>query len=78
MSGIGVVVPARDEEDLIGDCLASIARASALVAVPVVVVVVADGCSDSTADVARGLAGVKVVELAPVGVGLAVVPRQVV
>ncbi len=53
---LGVVVPARDEADLLPGCLASLASASRhpeLEHTPVLVVVVADRCTDATADVAR-------------------------
>ena len=55
---IGVVVPAHDEAHLIGECLASIRRASGAVALrgePVIVVVVLDCCNDATGEVARSL-----------------------
>lgn len=51
---IGVVVPAHDEERLIGHCLRSLAAAAAHPALrgrEVEVVVVLDSCSDGTADV---------------------------
>ncbi|WP_432511439.1 glycosyltransferase family 2 protein [Kineococcus sp. SYSU DK001] len=57
---ICVVVPARDEEETIGDCLTSLDRAARQCPVPVEVVVVADRCVDGTADLARA-AGVRVV-----------------
>lgn len=63
-----VVVPARDEEDEIGDCLAGVAEAAASVDLPVVVSVVLHRCTDSTADrvadVARALADVRWVVVA--------------
>ncbi|CAN5282942.1 glycosyltransferase family A protein [soil metagenome] len=68
---IGVVIPARDEESLIGRCLASVSAAAREVAVPVSVVVVADGCLDSTATVAREFRGVDVVEIESSNVGTA-------
>lgn len=61
--GLLVVVPARDEEDLLGRCLASLAvavAATTTTGVDVVTVVVADRCVDATADVARA-AGAHVV-----------------
>lgn len=58
---IGVVVPARDEEELIGDCLRSIHAATHLVPPPVELIVVADRCRDRTADVARELGATVVV-----------------
>lgn len=45
---ITVVVPAHDEAELIGACLASLDVAAAAVPVPVRVVVVADTCTDRT------------------------------
>ena len=48
-----VAVPARDEADSIRQCLRSIDQAAAEVAVPVLVVVAADRCTDATVDVAR-------------------------
>ena len=54
---IGVVVPAHNEAGAIGACLTAIAAAArtfALTGEPVQVVVVADACDDSTADIARG------------------------
>ncbi len=48
---VGVVVPAHNEERLIGNCLASIARAAKVARLPVHVVVVCDACTDNTADV---------------------------
>lgn len=59
MSGLdllGVVVPARNEARLLPRCLAALAAAAAhpgLATTPVLVVVVADRCTDTTADVAR-------------------------
>lgn len=67
---IAVVVPARNEEELIGACLASIADACTVLdpAVAVSVIVVADECHDATADIARA-AGAAVVEVGLMNVG---------
>jgi glycosyltransferase involved in cell wall biosynthesis len=46
---VGVVVPARDEEQRIDRCLDALAVAAARVEVPVHVTVVLDACSDGTA-----------------------------
>ena len=62
VSWLGVVVPARDEEELLPACLAALARAAAhpdLGGLPVRLVVVADGCADATAALA-GAAGADV------------------
>lgn len=66
-----VMIPARDEEALIGRCLESVLVARDLVEIPVRVVVVADGCLDATAHVARGYPGVLVVEIDSSNVGTA-------
>ena len=51
---VGVVVPAHDEQELLPACLASLRLAAQQPGVPPVrVVVVADRCSDATANVAR-------------------------
>lgn len=55
---IGVVVPAHNEERLIGSCLASLVAASRAPAIahrPVHIVVVCDACTDRTADVVASL-----------------------
>ena len=51
-----VAVPARDEANSIRQCLLSIDQAAAEIAVPVLVVVAADSCSDATPEVARQIA----------------------
>ena len=66
-----VTIPARDEESLIGRCLESILAARELVHMPVHVIVVADGCLDATAAVARRYDGVRVVEIDSSNVGTA-------
>jgi glycosyltransferase involved in cell wall biosynthesis len=56
IAAIAVVIPARDEQRLIADCLDSIRRAArhpAVLALPVTVVVAADSCQDRTAPAAR-------------------------
>jgi len=73
---VGVVVPARDEEALIGPCIASIRAAVVSAGLPperVHVAVVADGCADTTAAVAAALLGRlgAVIELGGAGVGAA-------
>ncbi|PWI42925.1 glycosyltransferase family 2 protein [Streptomyces sp. ICBB 8177] len=68
-----VVVPAHDEEALIADCLASVARAAAhprLAGVAVATTVVADACRDDTAAIARRH-GARVVEVVRRNVGAA-------
>jgi glycosyltransferase involved in cell wall biosynthesis len=86
--GLLVVVPARDEEQLLGRCLAAINRAvdrlqSSHPDVVAQVLVVADRCVDRTADIAHD-AGANVVEIdagcvgtarrAGVDVGIALLP----
>ena len=68
---LGVVIPARDEEELIGECLASVLAAVRVADVPTSIVVVADGCLDATAERARRFAGVEVVEVQSSNVGAA-------
>lgn len=68
-----VVVPARDEERTVAAAVGSVLAAAAALgptAPHVEVVVVADACTDGTADVARG-AGAHVVEVAGANVGAA-------
>lgn len=65
ITSIGVVVPARDEEDTIGECLTAIARAAALVRAEVRTVLVLDRCQDGTAAIARQFAGVTVIRTVP-------------
>lgn len=70
---IGVLVPAHDEEALIGDCLRAIraaTRCPALRGEAVQVVVALDGCSDGTAAICADM-GVGVVELQARSVGRA-------
>jgi len=60
---IVVAVPAHDEQDLLPACLASLRLAAAQPGLPPVrVVVVADSCTDGTADVARAV-GVDVLDV---------------
>ncbi|MHA6765213.1 glycosyltransferase family 2 protein [Streptacidiphilus sp. PAMC 29251] len=56
IAAIAVVIPARDEQRLIGACLASIRRAAdhpAVLGLPVTVLVAADSCRDRTVPIAR-------------------------
>ena len=59
---VAVVIPARDEADLIARCLASIGNAR--------IIVVADSCRDDTAAIARSR-GAQVIEIDEANVGLA-------
>ncbi len=68
---VGVIVPAHNEQDLLPACLASLRRAArALPDVPVGLVVVADACTDRTAQAARA-AGATVVTVSVRNVGAA-------
>lgn len=77
VTAIAVGVPARDEAAMIAACVSAIDVAAAAVAVPVRLVVVADGCTDDTATRAavalRRAATVtgRVVAAGPLGVGRA-------
>ncbi|WP_371502926.1 glycosyltransferase [Kitasatospora sp. NBC_00374] len=56
ISALAVVVPARDEEELLGGCLDALHRAARhprVRALPVRMIVVADACTDGTEAVAR-------------------------
>jgi glycosyltransferase involved in cell wall biosynthesis len=59
-----VVIPAHNEQSVIAECLAPLAAASADGRLETVVV--CNGCTDGTAEVARGFPGVTVLDL-PVG-----------
>lgn len=59
---VAVVIPARDEADLIARCVSSIGSAR--------IIVVADSCADNTAEIARSR-GAEVIEIDEANVGLA-------
>lgn len=65
MSGATVLIPAHDEAGYIGACLAAV-TASCTGAHDLQVIVIANGCSDDTAAIARR-AGVEVIETAQGG-----------
>ncbi|TBN56911.1 glycosyltransferase [Glaciihabitans arcticus] len=70
-SSVAVVIPARNEEQLVGRCLESVLVAARRVAIPVSITLVADGCTDDTVQIARQYPGVTVVELDASNVGSA-------
>jgi GT2 family glycosyltransferase len=70
IQAVGVVIPAHNEEDLLPSCLAAVRRAAGQLAVPVHLVVAADGCTDRTLTRARGH-GAVVVQLGARRVGAA-------
>lgn len=55
---VAIVIPAHNEEQVIGDLLASLTAQH----LDAEIVVVANGCTDGTASAARSVAGVRVVE----------------
>lgn len=67
---IGVVVPAHNEEHVVGRCLEAIGAAAASVSVPVSVVVVLDDCGDRTEQICRSF-HVNVLEVRVQSVGVA-------
>ncbi|MGY4644684.1 glycosyltransferase [Cellulomonas sp. URHB0016] len=68
---VAVVVPARDEEELVDRCLGSITVARGLSPVPTSLVVVLDACTDGTAAVVAGVPGVRTVVTDQANVGAA-------
>lgn len=68
---VAVLIPARDEQDRIGQCLTSVQAAIRHCSVEVSITVVADGCHDNTAAIARTFPDVQVVEMASSNVGAA-------
>lgn len=51
---VGVVIPARDEQELLPACLASLAVAADRLPIPTRIVVALDRCTDSSAEVVDG------------------------
>ena len=70
IKAVGVVVPAHNEQDLLPACLVAVRHAARQVSVPVHLVVVADACTDKTADLASAL-GATVIESGAHNVGAA-------
>ena len=79
IGGIGVIVPAHNEQELLPACLASVRRAArALPGTPVHLVVVADACQDLTAEAAlRGGASVAAISARNAGAARAAGAREV-
>lgn len=70
ITAVGVVVPAHDEAELVAAALESVVAAAGRVDVPVEIVVVSNGSTDATSQVARAR-GATVLELPSAGVGAA-------
>ncbi|WP_406195174.1 glycosyltransferase [Kitasatospora sp. NBC_01560] len=73
IGALAVVVPARDEEELLPGCLEALDRAlrhPGVPDLPVLVTVVADGCTDATARIGRAF-GAAVLEVNACNVGAA-------
>jgi glycosyltransferase involved in cell wall biosynthesis len=68
-AAVTVVIPARDEQELIGRCLDSVRRAAAGLSARIIVV--ADRCTDDTVAIARAVRGVEVREIDAAAVGVA-------
>nr|WP_196828854.1 glycosyltransferase family A protein [Frigoribacterium sp. CG_9.8] len=73
---VAVVIPANNEQDLVGACLESVketidAAQRAHPALPVRVVLVADSCEDNTVAIARSAGATEVLEVALRNVGAA-------
>ena len=66
----GVVIPGHNEQELLPACLVAVRHAVRQVSVPVHLVVVADACTDKTADLASAL-GATVIESGARNVGAA-------
>jgi len=71
MTELVVVIPARDEGELVERCLNSVLAARDAAARDIPIVLVADSCRDLTAVLARGIAGVEVIEIDAANVGSA-------
>ena len=71
MIRIGVVIPARDEAELIARCLDSVRAACEASDVETTVIVVADACRDATAAIAETVDGVIVQRAEAANVGIA-------
>jgi glycosyltransferase involved in cell wall biosynthesis len=75
LRAIAVVIPARDESELIGACIDSVEAAAAKLraetSLSVHITVVADGCSDDTASIASASRSTFVLPTPPIGVGAA-------
>ena len=70
---LSVIVPARNEEDCIGECLRSLASQSDAVfplGVDWEILLVDDGSTDRTREIAQGVEGVTVMEARPLPQGL--------
>jgi glycosyltransferase involved in cell wall biosynthesis len=59
---VSIIIPARNEEATIGDCLKSL---TAQTDVPFEIIVVDDGSTDRTREIAQGFAGVRVISPEP-------------
>jgi glycosyltransferase involved in cell wall biosynthesis len=70
LSRAAVVVPAYNEQTLLGNCLAAIGAATGAVDIPVELIVVADACTDATESIARS-AGATLVRSHARSVGVA-------
>ena len=68
-TGIDVVIPVHDEQDLLGGCLDALEACADATPVPVTLTVVLDSCTDASEAVARGRA--RVVRTRARNVGLA-------
>ncbi|MHB8394195.1 MAG: glycosyltransferase family 2 protein [Candidatus Dormibacteria bacterium] len=71
ISLVGVIVPAHNEEALLGVCLDSIDRAVSRFDLPTLIVVVLDSCTDNTAAVVAARPRVRAVNVAVHNVGRA-------